>query len=218
MKLEYFDAHGRGCTLRMLFFKTKTPYQDLRNTMPEFFAKKPTGIYKLGQIPVLWMDDGSQYCQTRALATYIAQQSGDKTLYPGNSDPMLSYKIDSFIDWGNGELDKWNAWFLPFLPSYQNREALFTQFITKDMDVFLQKMEDTITANGGAYLFGQNFTTADAYFFGSFFVKWSENDLFEHNLILRAIISKYPKVENWTNVIRAEFKDFLSAKENQTML
>ena len=60
MKLEYFGAHGRALMIRMTLAYGNVQFEDVHLTMEEFGANKAAGKYSGGQVPVLFMDDGSQ--------------------------------------------------------------------------------------------------------------------------------------------------------------
>ena len=57
--LEYFPAHGRAGPIRLLLDFCKADYTDSRVDMQEFAKNKAAGKYTHGQVPVLYMADGS---------------------------------------------------------------------------------------------------------------------------------------------------------------
>lgn len=143
---------------------------------------------------------------------FAAQQSGDKTLYPGNSNPELSYKIDSLIDLYTNDFGKFAPVFVTIVPNYyENFDKVFTNFITKEWEPFLARLDKHLE---GKYLFGNNFTIADAYV-SSFFFLSSHNEQFEHNMILKALLAKHPRVEAWIDGIAYEFRDYFARPENK---
>ena len=64
MKFEYFDLNGRGYPIRLLLKYANVDFEDARITMEAFGANKAAGKYTYGQVPALFLDDGTQLCQT----------------------------------------------------------------------------------------------------------------------------------------------------------
>lgn len=101
MKLEYFKLHGRAMMIRMALAYCNVEYQDYIVTSEEFYRKKKGGAYPLGQVPTLYLDDGTALGQSKAILRYVcAKYKGEngESLYPGASDAMLSYQIDDMMD------------------------------------------------------------------------------------------------------------------------
>ena len=59
MKLEYFGIHGRAAMIRMALDYTGTEYEDNKLTPETFGANKQSGAYTWGQVPVMYLDDGT---------------------------------------------------------------------------------------------------------------------------------------------------------------
>jgi glutathione S-transferase len=102
MKLEYFPIHGRAIQIRLLLAYCKVDYEDIFVTLPEFAQRKKQGDFApSGQLPMLTLNDGTKLFQTKSILRYIAKTQKGKNgenLYPGHSDPLLSFKIDEVID------------------------------------------------------------------------------------------------------------------------
>ena len=87
-----------------------------------------------GQVPVLYLDDGTCMPQSQAIFRYICSTyKGRKgeVLYPGNADPMLSFQIDEIGD----NLNELSLYALKFIypknPDYKDKDIHFTNFIVK---------------------------------------------------------------------------------------
>ena len=60
MKLEYFPLHGRAIMIRMALAYCDVEFEDSQISFPEFGQKKAAGEYQYGQLPVMYLDDGTQ--------------------------------------------------------------------------------------------------------------------------------------------------------------
>ena len=101
MKLEYFPLHGRAMLIRLLLNYCNVQFEDKMVSFQEFGQNKANGVYALGQLPVFYLDDDTQLCQTKAIARYLAKVHAGKNgevLYAGDADPLQSYQIDEMID------------------------------------------------------------------------------------------------------------------------
>lgn len=100
--------------------------------------------------------------------------------------------------------------------AYKAKDTHFTNYIVTHFPAFLAKLDGLLVENGGKYLFGAKMTIADLFITGTFFLRTSHNPLFEHQLILRAMVRNVPRVSAWVDGIAAEFQDHLSKPENQS--
>ena len=101
MKLEYFPIHGRAMMIRLALAYCNVDFEDNCISFDVFARKKKGGAYPYGQLPVLYLDDGTVMSQSNTILRYVcAKYKGrnGETLYPGAADPMLSYTIDEIID------------------------------------------------------------------------------------------------------------------------
>ena len=64
MILEYFDVHGRGLAIRLIKEYTGAQFEDKKVDFADFGARKAQGAYKYGQVPVMYLEDGTQIAQT----------------------------------------------------------------------------------------------------------------------------------------------------------
>ena len=99
--LEYFDMHGRACSIRMLLWYAGVKYVDKRNSFQEFGEKKAKGTYLYGTLPVLYMPNGIELHQSNAIMRYIARVyrgKNNEILYPGKYNVEMSYEIDLILE------------------------------------------------------------------------------------------------------------------------
>mgnify|MGYP006110567115 CR=1 FL=1 len=76
MKIVYFDVYGRGEPIRMLLTHAKVAFEDERLTFEEFKTQKEAGKFENGQLPVVFMDDGTQLTQSKALLWLFGKKHG----------------------------------------------------------------------------------------------------------------------------------------------
>ena len=212
MKFEYFGGHGRGLPIRLMFDHTKTDYEDVQIDFPTFGASKAAGKYKFGQVPMLTTDDGKQMFQTCAILRYLGKTLGDGSMYPAFDDALTTYRIDEILAELDDFINVYNKFFLPIVPAYKNKDEHFTKFITSEFDAYLAKLEERLTKSSGKYLFGDKLTIAD-FSTLNFFFKLSHNELYEHNLILKVILGKYPKSNAYVEDCFSLFKEYLSKNQ-----
>ena len=132
-------------------------------------------------------------------------------LYPTPSEPELAYEIDVLCD----TLEEFNQMCIKFLvpvhPEYKNRDEHFTKFITKGFPAYLKMLDEKLKENGGhKYLLSDEMTLADI-IVGSYFLKLCYNDMYDNQHICQAVLSKFPKVNEWAERIGSDFGDFFKA-------
>ena len=59
MKFYYFDAYGRGESVRMILWKAGVQFEDIRVTGPTWHELRDSGRLRFGQMPMLELDDGT---------------------------------------------------------------------------------------------------------------------------------------------------------------
>ena len=202
MRLEYFGVHGKAIAIRMIFDYTNTEFEDKRYTMEEYVgANSPKPNLKWGQVPVLYLDDGTQIAQSKSICRYLAKiykgREGE-TLYPAHEDPMLSYEIDAVMD----EIEDLNPKVFPFMssisPEYKNKDEHFVNFIVKFFPEYLAKLEARFEKNGQKFLLADHMTLGDIAV-GALLFKTAYNENYDNCHILQAVISKdkFPKTYQW---------------------
>ena len=209
MKFVYFPGHGRGLPIRMALDYCQVDYTEDIVKPDVWPTRKPT--FKYNQVPAMVLDDGTEIYQTKALLRYVARAHKGKNgenLYPFHEDPELMFKIDSIITMNEDEFLKYIVRFqVPFIDAYKSKDDHFIHFITGEFDKWLAKIDDLLNKSTGKYLFGDQMTLADIST-GAVFLKLNGNSHFEHNLILDAIVRKYPRVHAYSQMIDTTFKDF----------
>jgi len=91
--LTYFDVAGRGEPSRIAMALSGVKFNDDRLAFPEFGKQKAAGVFPFGSVPVLTLADGTKICQSRAMARFIAKQTG---LYPQNL--VAAAHVDAVVD------------------------------------------------------------------------------------------------------------------------
>ena len=110
-----------------------------------------------GYVPVLELDDGEVLTEGPAIVQYLADQKPEAGLAPANGT-MARYHLQEMLGFINSELHK-------------TYSPLFTPSATPELraerEAYLRRRYATIEAAlaGKAYLFGDQFTVADAYLF-----------------------------------------------------
>ena len=93
---------------------------------------------------MLKLDDGTELYQSDAILRYIGASQGEKKMYPGNNDALLSYKIDVSIADDGAHFNVFKNFYLPLVPQYKEKDMYFTNYVTGEFQQWLQKQEDLI--------------------------------------------------------------------------
>ena len=76
-------------------------------------------------MPILILDDGTKLNQSQAILRYVGRayttKSGD-CLYPGATNPELTYQIDDVMCINEELLPKYIGFLVPFLPMYKDKD------------------------------------------------------------------------------------------------
>ena len=160
-----------------------------------------------GQLPSLKLKDGEIRNQTGAMIRYLAKAYKAKdgtSFYPGPSDPLKAHAIDMFID-------SQDAWFVetakfqvPLLDAYKKKDEHFVLYITQQLPARLKKIEEHLEKNKTKFLCADHVTLAD-FCYGVHILKHVYNHKFEHEHIVKAVLSNYPKAHSWAE----NFKDYV---------
>lgn len=156
LKLTYFDAAGRGESIRVALTLSGLAFEDHRVAFPEFAALKAAGAFPLGSVPVLTVD-GVPMPQTASILRYVARL-GDAGLYP--SEPAAAFVVDAALDTFNDTLT--NA----LLPSLFERDvekkmAMRAEFAAGPMTRAMGFVESLLQRSAGPYLTGASMSIAD---------------------------------------------------------
>ena len=190
MKLEYFGVHGRALSIRWLLHVLNVEYEDVKLDFPTFGANKAAGKYKYGQVPMFVDNDGNELYHTVSIMKWISQTQGDGSMYP-TDDAMACYNIDTVIAESNAFQATSRDFSIRQMPGYlnkENRDQKFTEYITEVFPAFMKKFEERLSKSSGKFICGEKMTLADFHIAGVMF-RVGLNPLFEHTLILKALLS-----------------------------
>lgn len=110
-----------------------------------------------GYVPALELDDGSILTEGTAIVQYLADQRPDAKLIPANGT-MARYRMQEMLGYINSEIHKtFGGLFNPKASAEQRADAV----------AHLRKRYAMLDAQlaKGPYLFGEDFSVADAYLF-----------------------------------------------------
>jgi len=194
-KLTYFNAVGRGETIRMIFKVAGVEFEDYRIEMTEFTPELKAGA-PFGQLPFLEID-GLKLCQANAISRYLAK----KYNLAGKTDKDQAL-IDMIIDCLDDAVK-------PLITSiYEKDETKKAEgkkkFSEEQLPASLKLLEKLLTANHGGdkFFVGDELTWLDLQFLN--FNKWIshagvENPLanFPKLAALKKRIEEIPKIAEW---------------------
>ncbi|ELU01181.1 hypothetical protein CAPTEDRAFT_165166 [Capitella teleta] len=154
LKLHYFDMKWLGEPVRMILAVGGIDFQDIRFTMKEWPAIKPTT--PLGQAPYIEFEGGKRLAQTKAISRYLAKQTG---LFP-ESD-WDAARCDMVVEYSDDLRQPFAPVFLE--PNKDVQKKLLTKYV-KDVPKLLDNFEKLLTENGSnGHFVGDKLTWADIY-------------------------------------------------------
>jgi len=175
-KLTYFNCHGRGECVRMLFALAGVEYEDHRiqwasDAWKEFKPKTPFGI-----LPILEVD-GKVFCQSVAIARYL----GNKFGFTGKTDLdklQADMIVDCIVDLCN-----------PLETIYEEqdetkKQEILNAYIPK-LDKHLENLEKMLEGGNGFFI-GDSITWVDCVWTGLLY--------YLYFMKFGPIIEKHPKV------------------------
>lgn len=137
---------GLAAEFRQVILGTK------RTTSGEDFL----AISPKGQVPVLWLDDGTVLTEGPAVLQFIADQRPESGLAPKVGSPER-YQVIAWLNFIATEIHKLVFW-PTFNPDSPDRVKQFVRpLINKKLDFLAAHLQNR------EYLVGQQFTIADAY-------------------------------------------------------
>lgn len=151
----------------------------------DFFAVNPKGY-----VPALQLDNGELLTEGPAIVQYLADQKPDAKLVPA-AGTFERYRVQEMLGYINSEIHKtFSPLFNPATPAEVKAER--EQYLRKRF-----KMIDERLAQG-PFLFGEQFTVADAYLFTvtnwANFVKLDLSEL-KHLMAFQARVAARPGVQ-----------------------
>lgn len=118
----------------------------------DFWAINPKGY-----VPALQLDDGEVLTEGPAIVQYLADRKPDAKLVPPNST-LERYRVQEMLGYINSEIHK------TYSPLFSPKTS---PELRKDREDYLRKRYALVEQRlaKGPYLFGEQFTVADAYLF-----------------------------------------------------
>jgi len=149
-------AHEAGIPLGLVQVDTGT--KQLKNTGGDFDGV--SDFWKInpkGYVPALELDNGEVLTEGPAIVQYLADQKPDAKLVPA-AGTLARYRVQEMLGYINSELHK------TYSPLFNPKT---TPELRADREAYLRKRYALIesTLAGKSYLFGEQFTVADAYLF-----------------------------------------------------
>jgi len=194
-KLIYFNAIGRGETIRLLFKLAGVEFEDFRIELnqfsPEIKAQTP-----FGQLPVLEVD-GVKLCESNACARYLAR----KFNLAGKTE-LDQARADMIIDCFEDIIKPMVAFF------HSTDEEIKAKgkkiYVEEQMPAFLTMLEALLKENHGGdkFFVGDELTWVDLQFLA--FNKWISHTGVENPLAnfpkleaLKTRVESIPKIAEW---------------------
>jgi glutathione S-transferase len=126
-------------------------------------GKDYLAINPKGYVPALELDNGQVLTENPAIALYLADQKPASKLAPANGT-FERYKTLEMLSYINSEIHKaYSPLFNPKLPAEQRQDRI--DYLNKRYPIVEKVLADR------PYLFGENFSVADAYLF--VITRWS---------------------------------------------
>lgn len=153
IKIIYFNIPGRAEVCRMLLIWSGKVFEDVRVSGEQWREIKPTTPF--GTCPVLVLDDGKMYGQSKAIAAYLASEFG---LYgETNLDKFL---IDQIVHLTEDLIQEYgNRYF--FEKDEAKKAEGEKQLKEETCPRFLGYYEKLLRDNGTGYLVGNKISLAD---------------------------------------------------------
>jgi glutathione S-transferase len=151
----------------------------------DFYAINPKGY-----VPVLELDNGELLTEGPTIVQYLADLRPEAGLVPPANGSLARYRVQEMLGYINSELHKsYSPLFSPTTPDDVRKERV--AYIKKRCAILEQRLGNQ------RYLFGDQFTAADAYLFvvtsWSKFVKLDLSE-FPNLLAFLARVAERPKV------------------------
>ena len=189
-KLTYFDARGRGETIRFVFAQAGVEYEDNRITKEEWAQLKPST--PTGQLPILEVGGKTLY-GSRPICRFLGDRFG-----LGGSNDLENAEIAGFIDFFDDFLKKV---FAIFYEKDETKKAEVKKNIEEnEIPKYMDLLEKIVNSRSGNFIFGEKVTYADLRFFA---ISEFLLDMFPSCLEGRPGLSKVKEsVENLPNIAR----------------
>jgi glutathione S-transferase len=151
----------------------------------DYYAVNPKGY-----VPALELDNGEILTEGPAIVQYLADRRPDAGLVPPADGSLARYRVQEMLGYINSEIHKsYSPLFSPTTPDEVKKERM--AYLKKRYAILDQRLATQ------KYLFGDQFTAADAYLFvvtnWSKFVKLDLSE-FANLLAFQARVAERPKV------------------------
>ncbi len=203
-KLTYLDIYGLGEGARMLFTHAKADWIDERIPFAQWPARKATGEFPNGKVPIL-THKGKVMNESNAILRYVGKELG---YYP--EDNWEAWYVDSLLDFLPPYVDKLR----PIFFSKNFDEALLAQYrqLITELYAFLEKH---LKSHGKDFLIGDKITIAD-FVYTSVTLSTVLNDNFVGGETFIAegkkILAEHPHFFAYIERMRNELKAYLETR------
>ncbi len=205
--LYYFDLHGRGESIRLLFAHAKVDYEDKRIQFNDWPALKAENKFEFGQIPALKVGD-KYLSQQLAILRYLGKKHG---YYPTDVDE--AYLVDSILDAG---MDFYNPYVPYFFAQGDEAKKAEREKFYKNVPGFLKVFEARIKSNPKSqeFMVGDKWTIADFLFLALDLAILSQA---QHSEFMNAELGKVPTFKSYLLKRRADMKTYFDSIEQKAV-
>lgn len=167
--LKYFDARGAAELARIVLVASGAKWEDVRfpismeggkPNVPEFQAAKAAGLLapNMGRVPLLQLDDGRVFGQSRAIERFVARQH---KLF--GSDEVEGAMIDAIVEHTRDVREAYGRAVPAFGPETEEKAAKREAWYGEALGDWLRRLEAALPAPaaGSVFAVGSALSLAD---------------------------------------------------------
>lgn len=151
----------------LLHYMNVTNYENVHVGFQEFGPKKGEGHYGWwGVMPMITLPTGEKLSQTHAVVRYLStvyKGKDGEIMYPGTSDPELSWEIDSLFEFGDDMIYTNQNFLSPLFADPSKVEELLPNWLENHWGGYWKRVNDSLASRpeGSTGIFGTGITCAD---------------------------------------------------------